>query len=118
MTIKRGDIVLARFPHASGGRGKRRPVVVVQSDSYNAKVRHVVVAEISTNLSAAADPANLLIDISTPEGRATGLSHNSVVTCLHLATMSLDRLDRMIGSLSPSAMQRVGDCLKAVLAVS
>ena len=30
MTPTRGDVGLARFPHAAGGRGKKRPVVVVQ----------------------------------------------------------------------------------------
>jgi len=117
MTVKRGDIVLARFPHAAGGRGKKRPVLVLQSDAYNAQVRHVIVAEITTNLSSASDRANLLIDVSTSEGKATGLAQNSVVTCLHLATMSQDRMDRLIGSLSPSILLQVNDCLKAVLAV-
>jgi hypothetical protein len=32
MNLKRGDVVNARFPHASGGRGKKRPVVVVQAE--------------------------------------------------------------------------------------
>ena len=118
MTLKRGDIVLARFPHAAGGRGEKRPVLVVQSDSYNAQVRHVIVAEITTNLSAATDPAHLLIDVSTPDGRATGLMQSSVVTCLHLATMSQDRMDRIIGSLPAAMMKQVNDCLKAALAVA
>jgi mRNA interferase MazF len=117
MNPNRGDIVLARFPHAAGGRGKKRPVLVVQSDSYTAKTRHVIVAEITTNISAAADPANLLIDTTTPDGLATGLTQNSVVTCLHLATMSQDRMDRAIGTLCATMMQRVNDCLKAALAL-
>jgi hypothetical protein len=29
MNVSRPDVALARFPHASGGRGKKRPVVVV-----------------------------------------------------------------------------------------
>jgi mRNA-degrading endonuclease toxin of MazEF toxin-antitoxin module len=33
--MNRGDVLLARFPHPSGGRGKKRPVVVVQADTYN-----------------------------------------------------------------------------------
>jgi hypothetical protein len=33
MKIQRGDVLKARFPHASGGRGKKRPVVVVQAMS-------------------------------------------------------------------------------------
>jgi len=32
--MKRGDVILVRFPHPSGQRGKKRPAVVVQSDAY------------------------------------------------------------------------------------
>jgi hypothetical protein len=73
MNVSRGDVVMTRFPHAGGTRGKKRPVVVVQSDVYNARVRHAVVAEITTNVAAASDPACLLIDVSTPEGKASGM---------------------------------------------
>jgi mRNA interferase MazF len=73
MTPTRGDVGLARFPHAAGGRGKKRPVVVVQADGYNQTLRHVIVAEVTSNLAAASDPANLLIEVATPDGAATGL---------------------------------------------
>ena len=42
--MKRGDVVLVRFPHPSGQRGKKRPAVVVQSDAYARAVSTVVVA--------------------------------------------------------------------------
>src|SRR4051812_34784643 len=102
MNLNRGDVVLARFPHDSGGRGKKRPVIVVQSDSYNAHLRHAIVAETTTNLAISSDPSSLLIDVSTSEGQATGLKLNSVVTCLHLVTMSEDRMKTVIGKLSPA----------------
>ena len=35
MKAKRGDVVLAIFPHAAGTGAKKRPVLVIQSDSYN-----------------------------------------------------------------------------------
>jgi hypothetical protein len=35
--------------------------------------------EITTNRAAASDPASFLIDVSTPEGKATGLDQNSNV---------------------------------------
>lgn len=115
MNLTRGDVALARFLHAAGGRGKKRPVVVVQSDVYNPKLRHVIVAEVTTNLAQASDPANLLIEVATPEGQATGLVQDSVVTCLHLATMSEDRIGKVIGKLSPALLGKLDGCLKAAL---
>ena len=32
--MNRGNVVLVRFPHPSGVRGKKRPAVVVQSVAY------------------------------------------------------------------------------------
>ncbi|HTU21012.1 MAG TPA: type II toxin-antitoxin system PemK/MazF family toxin [Gemmataceae bacterium] len=115
MMVKRGDVCLARFPHAAGGRGKKRPVVVVQADAYNQKLRHVIVAEVTTNLADASDPANLLIEVATAEGQATGLVSDSVITCWHLVTMSEDRIGKVIGDLSGSLLQKLDNCLKASL---
>ena len=67
--MKRGDVVLVRFPHPSGQRGKKRPAVVVQSDAYAGTVSTVVVAEVTKNLTMKDDPACLFIDVSTPEGK-------------------------------------------------
>jgi mRNA-degrading endonuclease toxin of MazEF toxin-antitoxin module len=115
MRLNRGDLAMARFPHAGGTRGKKRPVVVVQADAYNAKVPHAIVAEITTNLAAAGDPACLLIDVSTAEGQASGLAQTSVVGCLFLATIAESRLSAPIGKLSASIMQQLDNCLKAAL---
>ncbi len=115
MIVKRGDVVLTRVPHASGGRGKKRPAVVVQADVYNATLRHAVVAEVTTNARWMADPACLPIDVSTPEGKATGLDRDAAVSCLHLAMMSEDRLGTPIGALSPALLSRLDACLKMAL---
>jgi mRNA-degrading endonuclease toxin of MazEF toxin-antitoxin module len=45
MSLNRGDVAMSRFPHAGGSRGKKRPVLVVQSDVYNATVRHAIDCE-------------------------------------------------------------------------
>ena len=93
--------------------------MVVQADSYNLGERHVTVAEITSNLSraAAADPAHLPIEVGTAEGQATGLAHDSLVTCLHLGTISGERITGIIGKLSTSMLVKVNDCLKADLEV-
>src|SRR5207247_2189533 len=77
--MKRGDVVLVRFPHPSGQRGKKRPAVVVQSDAYASTVSTVIVAEVTKNLTMKDDPVCLFIDVSTSEGKATGLLIDSVV---------------------------------------
>ena len=113
--MKRGDVVLVRFPHPSGQRGKKRPAVVVQSDAYASTVSTVVVAEVTKNLTMKDDPACLFIDVSTPEGKSTGLLLNSVVSSLVLDTVYTDTVAQALGRLSPSLLQRLDGCLKAGL---
>ena len=115
--MNRGDVVLVRFPHPSGVRGKRRPAVVVQSDAYAGVVGTLVVAEVTSNLAMANDPACLLIDTTTPEGAATGVLRDSVVSCLLLVTVYADTVAQVLGSLSPPTTRRLDACLKAALAL-
>ena len=53
--MNRGDVVLVRFPHPSGVRGKRRWAVVVQSDAYAGMVGTIVAAEVTSNLTMAGE---------------------------------------------------------------
>lgn len=113
--MNRGDVILVRFPHPSGARGKKRPAVVVQADSYAGVVSTLIVAEVTKNLTMVADPACLFIDVTTPEGKATGLVRDSVVSCLLLATIDADGVAKVLGTLSSSLAQKLNDCLKTAL---
>jgi mRNA-degrading endonuclease toxin of MazEF toxin-antitoxin module len=116
--MKRGDVILVRFPHPSGQRGKRRPAVVVQSDAYSSAVSTVVVAEVTKNLTMKGDPACLFIDVNTPDGQATGLLLDSVVSSLVLDTVYTDTVAQVLGSLSPTLLRKFNDCLKVGLGLS
>jgi mRNA-degrading endonuclease toxin of MazEF toxin-antitoxin module len=113
--MNRGDVVLVRFPHPSGLRGKKRPAVIVQSDTYAGAVGTVVVAEVTSNLTMANDPACLFIDTNTPDGKATGLVRDSVVSGLVLVTVYADTVAQVLGTLSPALTQKLDDCLKVAL---
>lgn len=116
--MNRGDVVLVRFPHPSGARGKKRPAVIVQSDAYAGVVGTLVVAQVTKNPMMGGDPACLVIDVATPEGQATGLVRDSVVSCLVLVTVYVDAVAQVLGTLSPTMKQKLDDCLKAALALS
>src|SRR4051812_41709850 len=115
--MNRGDVILVRSPHPSGVRGKKRPAVIVQSDAYAGAVGTLVVSEVTKNLTMADDPACLFIDTGTPEGRATGLVRDSVVSCLVLVTVYADTVAKVLGTLSPTMKQKLNDCLKVALAL-
>ena len=117
MNLRRGHVILARFPHASGGRGKKRPVVVVTADVYNQRLRHAVVAQVTTNLADQNDPACLFIAAQSPAGQAAGLNHDSIVCCYLLILMSEERLQNKIGELSPDLLASLDGCLSIALGI-
>jgi mRNA-degrading endonuclease toxin of MazEF toxin-antitoxin module len=56
-----------------------------------------------------------VIDVATPDGKATGLRQNSVVSCIHIATVASNLMARTIGRLSPALMIQVDGRLKVAL---
>ena len=44
MSFHRGDVLIALVPHADVSGSKPRPVVVIQADVYNARIKNLIVA--------------------------------------------------------------------------
>ena len=85
--MTRGEIWWADLPEPRGSEpGFRRPVLVIQADSFNqSRIQTVIVAVVSSNLLLAEAPGNVLLP-----ARATGLPRDTVVNVSQLLT--LDRL--------------------------
>lgn len=82
--IERGSIFWADPGPASGSRpAKRRPVLVVSSDAYNAsRLRTVLAAVITSSTALAAMPGNAFLPAAS-----TGLPRDSVVNVTALVTL-------------------------------
>jgi|SRR5581483_10017056 len=116
MKVKRGDIVLLDYPFSEAGGSKIRPALVVQTDVRNARLTETIVALVTTNLSHIGhDVTQFLIDIRTPDGRASGLRRDSAVRCGKLYTVHESHVQMKIGSLSMALMAKANDCLRAAL---
>lgn len=110
--IQRGEIWWADLPEPRGSEpGYRRPVLVVQADSFNlSRIQTAIVAAISTNLELARAPGNVLLP-----ARSAGLSRDSVVNVSQLLTLDRGFLTEHAGTL-PSRLQRaVDEGLRTVL---
>jgi mRNA interferase MazF len=118
MKVRRGDVVLARYPFASGQGGKRRPCVIVQNDQDNQNLANTIVAQVTSSLIRRQDKSHFFIDISTSDGQRTGLLHDSLVSCNNLATIEQILVNKVIGSLSTPLLQKLDECLKAALEIS
>jgi mRNA-degrading endonuclease toxin of MazEF toxin-antitoxin module len=118
--MKRGDIIdiiLAFVPNVGGPGGKKRPALIVQADLNNVRLNETIIAAITSNISRTHEPHQLLIDISTPDGQATGLLRDSAVRCERIHTIPQVDVERIIGTLSPALMKQIDDRLKAALGI-
>jgi mRNA interferase MazF len=109
--ITRGEIHWADLGAASGILpAKRRPVLVVQSDPYNAsRLATVVAVVITSNTTLAAMPGNVFLPAT-----ATGLPRDSVVNVTAVVTLNKTDLTDRVGGLSPSLMNEVDRGLRRV----
>jgi mRNA interferase MazF len=115
MTYRRGDVLIALFPNADGSPPKARPVLVIQGDAYNLKIKNLIVTAITSNLRHASDPAALLIDVTSADGRLSGLVQNSVISCINIATIEETLVAKKIGQMSNAIMNQVNNCLGVAL---
>jgi mRNA interferase MazF len=117
MKVQRGDVVLVDYPFSDRTGSKVRPCLVVQNDANNMRLDDTIVVTISSKTHRGHEPTQLLIDISTPDGRQSGLLFASTVQCENILTVDCTFIRRKIGTLPPTIMQQVSDCLKASLAL-
>lgn len=110
--MKRGEVWWASLPAPTGsGPGYRRPVLVVQSEPFNAsRIGTVVVVAITSNLALADAPGNVRLD-----RRDSGLSRPSVVNVSQLITLDRALLSARTRALPELAQRRVDEGLRLVL---
>jgi len=106
----RGDVVLVPFPYAELTAAKARPAVVLSGREFFQAERKIVVAAITSNVSAHRGPTNL----NLIRWRECGLAKPSVVTSW-LATLAPDLIVLRIGALSPDQLRGVESCLSRTL---
>ena len=110
--IQRGEIWWASLPEPLGSEpGGRRPVLIVQADSFNESLIQTVLSVIlTTNLRLARAPGNVLL-----RSHQTGLQKDSVANVSQIATVDRRFLTERIGELPGSLLQRIDEGLRLVL---
>lgn len=110
--MTRGEIWWADLPDPRGSEpGFRRPVLVIQANSFNrSRIQTVIVVVISSNLRLADAPGNVLVP-----AQASGLVRDSVVNVSQLITLDRSFLTEAIGRISERVMSEVVAGLRLVL---
>lgn len=110
--ISQGDVWWAELSTPRGSEpGFRRPVVVVQGDSFNqSTIRTVVCVALTSNLKWAAAPGNVRLT-----KHATGLARESVANVSQVVTLDKAELTERTGKLSRGRLELVLAGLDTVL---
>lgn len=110
--IQRGELWWADLGEPRGSEpALRRPVLVLQADSFNrSRLQTVVVVSLTTTLRLAEAPGNVLI-----RARQSGLPQASVVTVTQIATLDRRFLIKRIGSVRDAMMRAVDEGVRLAL---
>ena len=109
---RRGEVWWADFPAPRGSEpGNRRPVLVVQDDLFNrSRLRTILVAPFSTNLSRAEAPGNVYVAPSE-----SGLPQPSVLLVTQVHTLDRQFFLEVVSQLPPVAQDEVDRGLRLAL---
>jgi mRNA interferase MazF len=112
LVTNRGDVCWIDLGEPRGSRpAKRRPVLVIQADPYNAsRLKTTVVAVITSNTARAAMPGNVFVPAV-----ASGLPKDSVVNVTSLITVDKSELEAAVGQLPAALMSEVDRGLRRSL---
>ena len=114
--MTRSDILIVMLPHTDGSGAKIRPVVVVSADASLVGSADITIVPLTTNTSKIGrDPTQVLIDVSTPEGKATGAPLNSAVRCDRVTTVARKLVQRKAGRVPPALMSDIEATIKVAL---
>lgn len=112
MVIGQGDVFWASLDEPIGSAaGFRRPVVIVQGDSFNAsRISTAVVVPLTSNLRLAAAPGNVLL----PEAM-TGLPKDSVANVSQIVAIDRALLTERVGRVPTVQFERILSGIDLVL---
>jgi mRNA interferase MazF len=110
--IQRGEIWWADLTERRRSEpGLRRPVLVLQADSFNrSSIQTVIVAVITSNLQVANAPGNTFLP-----ARSSGLPRDSVVNVSQVLTLDKGFLTEHVGTLPLRLQTTVDAGLRSVL---
>jgi mRNA interferase MazF len=110
--LRRGDIVLTRFPFTDLTGASLRPGLVV---SHGQIGQDVVLIGISSVVRGPSVPTDYMVDSSHPEFAATGLRVTSVFRMHKLVAVERSVLVRRMGQIGPQLQAEVDRLLRLVL---
>jgi mRNA interferase MazF len=111
LTPRRGEVWLVNFNPGRGSEQKGiRPALVIQNDTGNIHAATTIVAAITTTIK------EFPVTVVAPASEG-GLRQRSMVNLAQLLTIDKARLQKRLGNLSESTLQKVNEAIRVSLDV-
>ena len=114
MVIQRGEVWWADLADPAGSEpGFRRPLLIIQADSFNrSRIQTVIAVVLTSNLRLIDAPGNVLV-----ARRASGLPKDSVANVSQIITIDRDMLTERAGKLPAEIISAVDAGLRLVVSL-
>jgi len=108
----RGEIWWANLPDPVGSEpGYRRPVLIIQDDTFNqSRISTVIVVIITSNIQLAEAPGNVLLPPET-----SGLPRDSVANVSQILTLDKTFLVERVGAVPGYLQEEIDQGLRTIL---
>ena len=112
MVVERREVWWADLDEPRGSEpGHRRPVLIVQADSFNrSRIRTALAVILTSNMRLLDAPGNVLVPM-----KESGLPRESVANVSQLVTLDRDYLSERTGKVRPATMAQVDAGLRLIL---
>jgi len=113
--VNRGEIWWAELPDPIKSEpGYRRPLVIIQSNSFNrSKINTVICTILTSNMKLEEAPGNFVLS-----AKSTGLMKDSILNISQIITIDKTFLIEKVGDLTNKQLKKLEEGLKLVLSIS
>jgi mRNA interferase MazF len=114
VVIRRGEIWWATLrPPIGSEPGFRRPILIIQADSFNrSRIRTVIAIVVTSNLRLAEAPGNVRL-----AKRQSGLPRESVANVSQVVTLERSFLSERVGRILPAKQREIDAGLRLAMAL-
>ena len=113
--VKRGSVVLVRYPFTNLTGVKVRPAVIMTPDEFIRKLDDVICLFISSSIPEELLPTDFILETTHLSFSKTGLKHRSVFRTHKLALLQKSLVLRVLGEIDDGLMNEINRRLRIAL---
>ena len=113
--VRRGSVVLVRYPFTDLSGAKVRPAVILTPDNLLPRIDDVLCLFISSSMPGELLPTDFVLEEKHPSFAKTGLKYRSVLRAHKLALLNKSLVVRVLGEMSTDLMNEVNQRLRLAL---